>query len=124
MGFVKDHSGKFRENTGIRRAGLTQCKVREKEMVVHNDNVAFHGPATHLRDETAVPLCALLPGTAVRSRVKLGPELRGFRQFGQLRAIAALCVLLPGSNLAILLNLLQSGKNRLVGEIIEFLPAK
>src|SRR5258708_26103100 len=93
-------------------------------MVVYDDDVALHRAPVHLGDEAALPLLALLSGAAVGARIELLPELIGFRQLLELGAVAAFCNRLPLSNLAILLDLLQSVEHRLIREVLELLPAE
>ena len=57
MGFVKDHNAGFRQNACIRRAFglLLDREVREKQMVIDDDDVAFHPAPPHLRNEALIP---------------------------------------------------------------------
>src|SRR5689334_6568981 len=93
-------------------------------MVIDDDDVALRRAAVHLRDEAAVPLLAFLPGAALGARVELLPELRVVRNALQLGAVAAFGRRFPFGDLAVLLDFLQAVQDRLVGEIVKFLPAK
>src|SRR6266567_8889337 len=93
-------------------------------MVVHDDDVALRRAAMHLRDKAAVPLRAFLPGAALGASVEFLPELCVFRQAFQFGAVSALSLRLPLRDLAVLINLLQAVQDRLVGQVIKFLPAE
>src|SRR5206468_322616 len=72
----------------------------------------------------AVPLLAFLSGAALRARVELLPKLRVFGKPLQLGAIAAFGCFFPFGDLPVLLNFLQPAQDRLIGEVIKFLPAE
>ena len=60
MSFVENNGGEFRKNSAS--AGslnlLAYREISEEEMVIHDDDVALHRLAVHLRDKAAVELRA------------------------------------------------------------------
>ena len=73
--------------------------------------------APHLRDEAALVIRAVGPGTH-RARIQLVPQRARLRQPEHLRTVARFRRLLPLGNLPVLVDLLQTGQNRLVAQRI------
>src|SRR5215813_9102886 len=92
--------------------------------MVDDDDVTFHRPASHFGNEAALPLWTFLSGATLGAGIQLGPELAVFRQSTQFGAISAFRDLLPFGNLAIVLDLFQPAEDRLIGQVVEFLPAE
>src|SRR6266550_5253683 len=88
-------------------------------MMIDDDDVALHRPAVHFGDKTSIPRAAFLAETGVGASVELVPERARFRQRCQLRPVARLRVLLPCSNRAIVLNLVEAARHWLIRQIVE-----
>src|SRR5271166_1562497 len=95
--FVKDNRSGFWEDPRIRRAlGLQlDSKVRKKQVMVDDNDVALHRPAAHFGHEAALPLAALLASAGIGAGVELVPKQASLRQFGQLGTVAGGGGLLP-----------------------------
>src|ERR1700676_1410711 len=93
-------------------------------MMVDDDDVAFHCPAMHFRDEAFVPRAALLAEASVGACVDLMPERAGLGQLGEFRAVSGLRRLLPGGDGAIVLDFFQSAQYRLASQVIELFAAQ
>src|SRR5215470_11269837 len=92
--------------------------------MVDDDDVALHRLPPHFRDETSLPLAAFLPGAGIGPRVEFVPQGTSLRQFRQLGPIPSCRVLLPCRYGAILLNLFEPTKHRLISKVVELLAAK
>src|ERR1700689_3125507 len=70
--FIEDHSGGFGQNARIGRAvGLQlDSKVSEKQVMIDDDDVTLHRLTTHLSDEAAIKLAALLANASVGTGVE------------------------------------------------------
>src|SRR5437763_15578608 len=67
MRLIEDDGCEFRQDT--HRIGVFKLdpEVGEKQMMVHDDDVALQHPAPHLGNEAAVPLRTFLYGPALRA---------------------------------------------------------
>src|ERR1035438_7417947 len=88
-------------------------------MMIDDDDVAFHPPPSHFGDEAALPLATLLPDASVGAGIQFVPKCAGFGEFREFRSIPGRSRLLPRGNRAILLDLFQSVRHWLTGEIVE-----
>src|SRR5260370_27433669 len=87
VSLIENDRRRFRQNPGVGRAVGLQLdgKVREKQMMVDDDDVALHPSPAHLGDEASLPLAALLSAASVCACVQLVPKQAGLgqlRQFG------------------------------------------
>ncbi len=92
--------------------------------MVDDDDVALRRSPVHFGDEASLKCAALLAQAGLGARIQLVPQRAGLRQRRQFRAVTGLRRLLPGSDGAIVLDLLQSRQHRLVGQVIELLLAE
>src|SRR5439155_17936573 len=83
--FVKNHSGILRQNTA--EIVMLQCKVREKQMVVHDNQVGIACTTVHRGHEAVVEVGALLSSAGLAPRIQPGPQIRIVRKERQLRAV-------------------------------------
>ena len=126
MSFVEDDRGRVGKDAGVGRAIGLQLdgEVCEKEMMVHDDDVALHRAAAHFRNEAALKLAALLAGAGIGARVQLVPEQARLGEFGQFGAVARGRMFLPCRNGAVLLNFFQAAEDWLICQVVEFFPAQ
>src|SRR5579871_1435663 len=110
VSFIENHGGSFRQNSRIRRAVGLQLngKISEKEVMVHDDDVALHRAPPHLGDEASLPLAALLANASIGPSIEFVPEQAGLWKFSQFRAVAGRSRLFPSRDRLILLNLFQT----------------
>src|SRR5579859_451048 len=93
-------------------------------MMVDDNDVAFKSAAPHLCNETFLPCRTFLAGAGIGARVELVPECAGFGQICEFGTVAGLRGLLPGSDHAVLLNLIKAVQNWLIGKIVELPSAQ
>src|SRR5258708_15639816 len=122
---IENHRRRFRQNAGVGRAiGLQlDSKVREKQMMVDNDDVALHPSPAHLGDKASLPLAALLSAARLRARIQLVPKQAGLGQLRQLGSVSRPSSFLPCRTRAILLNLFPPASPRLIPEVVKLLTA-
>jgi len=118
--YIENHGGRFRKNARVRRSIRLQLdgEIRKKQVMVDDDDVALHRLAPHFGNEAPLPLAALLPNASVGACVELVPQQAGLGQFRQLGAVPRSSRLLPGSDSAILLDLLQSAQHGLIRQLV------
>ena len=87
----------FRQNTS--EIVLLQRQIREKQMMIHDNQIGFRGALVHFRHKTFRKIRALLSGTSVPSRIQSRPQFRIVRQKRKLGAVARLRQFAPVANL-------------------------
>src|SRR6266478_3086655 len=67
MRLVEDHRAYVRQDAGIGRVLclLLDRQIGKEQMMVDDDDVAFHRPPMHLRNKAPIPFAALLPETGI-----------------------------------------------------------
>src|SRR5262249_10522103 len=121
VSFVKNYSSVLGDNST--KFLTLHRQVREKKMMVDDDDVAFKRLLMHARDETALELGALLACAAVAPGVDLGPGGACLRQRLDLGAIAGLCCFLPLPDDLKIGDFFKTFEYRLLFCVIDLLPA-
>src|SRR5215469_6277654 len=123
---VEDHRPHLRQNPSIRRVLrlLLDRQVSEKQVMVHDDDVALHRPPVHLGDEAFLERTAPLPQAGVGARIQLPPQGARLGQRCQLRPVASPSRLLPGGDRPVLLNRIEPIQHRLIRQVVELFPAQ
>ena len=116
MRFVEHHRRIFRQNTA--EIILLQRQIREKQMMIHDDQVGILRPLVHRGHKTLVKLRAFLSRAGVPPRIQSRPQIRIIRQKRKLRAIARLRQLRPIPNLPERIDLFQTLEHRRVGHLV------
>ena len=118
MRFVEHDCRGFGKDARVWRAGglLFDGEVGKEEVVIDDDDVGLQGAAAHLGDEAAAVVGTGCTEAGVAARVELVPQGARLRQLGKLGAIAGLGCLFPLGDLAVLVDLFQSGQNRLIAQ--------
>ena len=124
--FIEDHGPGLGQNSSIGRVLglLLDREIGKEQVMIDDDDVAFHRFAMHFGDEAAVPGAAFLPQTSVGAGVNFVPERAGFRERCEFGTVSSIRYLLPRGDSAVVLDLLQSAKHGLVGKVVELLPAQ
>ena len=73
MRLIEDDGREFRQDTHSIGIFKLDPEISEKQMMVHDDDVALQHPAAHLGNEAAVPLRTFLSGAALRAGIQLVP---------------------------------------------------
>src|SRR5208283_2915085 len=124
--FVENNRAAIGQHAGIGRAIGFELdgEIGKKKVMVDDDDVALGGAAPHLGNEAAFPLLAFLTEAGIGARVELVPKRARFGQFGQFGAVAGARCFFPCRNRAVVLDLLKSAQNGLIGEFVELLTAE
>ena len=90
MSFVEDHGRAIRQDAGVGRIVGHQLnrQVGEKQVMVHDDDVALHRPPVHLGNEAAFELLAARAGAGLGARIHLAPQRTALGKRVQFGAIA------------------------------------
>ena len=71
MRFIKHHSGIFRQNAA--KIIVLQCQIREKQMMIDDDQIRIARPSMHRGHETVVKVRTLLARTGIAPRIQSRP---------------------------------------------------
>ena len=125
MSLIEDHCAYIGQNACIGRILrlLLDRQVGKKQMMIDDDDVAFHRPPMHFSNKAPIPFAAFLPETRIRTRVQFEPKRTRLRQRGQFRTVSGRGCLLPRRHCPVLLDFFQSAKHRLSGQIVKLLAA-
>src|SRR6266446_5973307 len=115
--FVKHDRRIFRQDAS--EIVLLECEVREKQMMIYDDQIRFLGALLHGGDEALLKLRTFLSRAGISPRVDSRPKLRIVGQKRKLGAIAGFRQLGPILNLTERIHLLNALKNRLVGNLMQ-----
>ncbi len=120
--FIKDDGGIVGQN-GAERL-LFHREVREKQMVVDDDQIAFERPPVHLRDKAPVELFAFLTGARFAAGIEFPPRAARLSQLPQFAAVPGLGGRLPFTDLLKLPHLFETSQNRFPLSIVKLLAAQ
>src|SRR5215469_16984616 len=93
-------------------------------MMIDDDDVTPCRTSAHFGDKAFLPRTTPLSETGIRARVQFVPQCGVFRKRRECGASAYLWCLFPGSDGAVLLDLIQPVQHQLLAQVIQFLAAK
>ena len=122
MRFIKNNRRIFRQDAP--EIVLLQRQVREKQMVIHDDQVGLFGQLVHARQKAWIKRRALLARARIPSRVQPPPKLRIIRQERQFRAVPRFRYFRPILDLPERIQLLHALQQRLILHMMQLRDAQ
>ncbi len=103
---------------------LADRHIGEEEVVIDDDDVAFHGAATHFGNEAAAVVGAGLAEARFAARIELGPDGAGFGEVVDFDAVAGFGGLFPLGDGLVLGNFFEPGEDGLVPQRKQLVAAE
>ena len=93
VGFIEDDGAVVRKNRGC--IGLAYGQIGEKQMMIHHNDIGFHGFLPHERQKATIVVFAFRAQTPVSPRIHACPQLGILAHGAQLGSIAGFRLLSP-----------------------------